>query len=259
MSSFIRIIAFGLTLAVCGCATRGPDLPPPPVHAHGQALWKIISEQCVPGALQRRDPAPCAVVSLVGGFVVLKDRDGASQYLVMPTDKITGIEDPKLLAPGVPNYFAAAWEVRSLVQTRLGRPLEREDLSVAVNSPYGRSQDQLHLHVDCLDAGVREALRADGPQIGPAWSRARFALAGHLYWIRRIDAATLGRVDPFRLLADGMPGARRSMGAWTLVLAGESSAFGPGFFLMADRADPKAGDRASGESLQDHACSRVGG
>ena len=255
MFNSLRTLCLGVALLVAGCAT---GLPPAPGHPNGLVLWGIVHGQCVPGEVQHQDPKPCAVVSLDGGeargFVVLKDRDGATQYLLMPSDKITGIEDPKLLAPGVTNYFAKAWDQRGLVEDRLGGPVPREDLSVAVNSVYGRSQDQLHLHIDCLDAGVRAALAADAPQIGPSWSSGNFVLAGHRYRVRRIDAAELGQTDPFRLLADEIPGARRNMGAWTLVLAGETSNGAPGFYLIATRANPAAGEMASGESLQDHAC-----
>jgi CDP-diacylglycerol pyrophosphatase len=244
--------------ALVGCATASPSLPPPPVHANGGVLWRIISTQCLPGQA-RGDPAPCVLVSTgedaAKGFVVLKDREGVAQHLLMPSDRITGIEDPKILAPGATNYFRAAWDARRFTNARLPRPLARDETSVAVNSIYGRSQDQLHLHVDCLAAGVRDALKADAGQIGTRWSRRRFLLNGHPYWARRIGGDDLGP-DPFRLLADEMPGAARAMGAWTLVLAGAGDPSG-GFYLLADRADPAAHNPASGEELQDHKCAGV--
>jgi CDP-diacylglycerol pyrophosphatase len=258
----LRGLRLALALAaLAGCVSMPETaaLPPPPVHPNGQALWRIISTQCLPGQLERHDPAPCALVSQEGRFVVLKDREGVAQQLVMPTDKVTGIEDPKVLAGGAPNYFAEAWDTRRYVDARLPRPLPREAVSIAVNSIYGRSQDQLHLHVDCLDPGVQGALAADAPRIGAGWSAGTFVLAGHPYRIRRIDGERLA-VDPFRLLAETIPGAARTMGAWTLVLVGETSPDGrPGFYLIAARADPAAGEHASGEMLQDHACRGRGG
>ena len=165
------------TAVLWSCASAppplGPPLPPPPTHAHGQALWGIVHGQCVPAQEAGAAPAPCQSVSLAGGeargFVLLKDRTGATQYLLMPTRLITGIEDPAVLAPDATNYFAKAWAARGLIDQRLGHALAREDASVAVNSPYGRSQDLLHLHIDCLRADVREALRADAAGIGPDW------------------------------------------------------------------------------------------
>ena len=115
-----------LALLLAGCASQGPSLPAPPVHRNGQALWQIIHDQCVPDQRAHGDPAHCALVSLrdgeAHGFVVLKDRNGVAQHLVMPTAKITGIEDPALLAPDAANYFAAAWNARRGV-TASARPL----------------------------------------------------------------------------------------------------------------------------------------
>ena len=46
--------------------------------------------------------------------------------------------------------------------------MPRDDISLAVNSVYGRSQNQLHIHIDCVRSDVRNALRAADPTIrGP--------------------------------------------------------------------------------------------
>ena len=69
-------------------------------------LWQIVHGQCVPDQQQHRDPKPCAEVNLAGGFAILKDISGATQYLLIPMSEIGGIEDPSLLAPLARNYFA---------------------------------------------------------------------------------------------------------------------------------------------------------
>lgn len=247
------------TLALAACAYPGPSLPPPPVHANGQALWRIVHDQCVPDERAHHDPAPCALVSLsdgeAHGFVVLKDRTGVAQHLLMPTAKITGIEDPAILEPDATNYFARAWEARHLVEDRLGRPLARTRLSIAVKSAYGRSQDQLHLHMDCLDSAVGAALQKGEAAWSAGWPGGAIRLKGHRYRVRWLDADTLQTENPFKLLAQDMPGARQAMGAWTLALVGAELADGAqGFLLLADRADPAAGDAGSAEELQDHDC-----
>jgi CDP-diacylglycerol pyrophosphatase len=255
----MRTIPSLLAVALAGCASVAPSLPPPPVHADGGTLWRIISTQCLPGQIERHDPSPCAAVSLLGGqthgWVLLKDRDGVAQYLLMPTAKITGIEDPQVLAADTANYFAEAWNERYVVAKTLGRPLDRTDLAVAVNSIYGRSQDQLHLHIDCLDKEVGAALRRLALPHDEAWAAHGVTLKGHAYRVRWLDGDKLASVNPFDLLARSMPVARRQMGAWTIALVG---AAGPGeergFWLLADRVDPARGDRASAEELQDHAC-----
>src|SRR4051794_10314769 len=67
--------------------------------ADPSALWNIDNGQCVPHMRQSNDPAPCSIVDLAAGYVVLKDIVGATQFLLMPTARISGIESPAVLAP----------------------------------------------------------------------------------------------------------------------------------------------------------------
>jgi CDP-diacylglycerol pyrophosphatase len=268
-----RLAAIAVYILLAGCAApmtapramvavpATPVLPPPPVHPNGQVLWGIVNGKCVPDQQANGKPDPCTQVSIGGGvdkgYVVLKDRVGASQYLVMPTRLVTGIEDPQLLDAGVPNYFDSAWRVRRLVDQRLGVTLTRDDVGIAVNSVYGRSQDLLHLHVDCLRTDVRDALHGRLAAVGRSWS-APIVLAGHGYYALRLDGDDIVANDPFAALANGLKVPAADMGAWTLVLAGATFADGPGFVLLAARADPAAGYDGSGESLQDHGCAGHG-
>lgn len=226
-------------------------------RADPDALWRIVHEQCVPDQQQSRDPAPCSLVDLDAGedhgYVVFKDMVGARQYLLMPTAWITGIESPALLAPGATNYFAAAWDARSFTEARAGGTLPRDWISLAVNSAVSRSQDQLHIHIDCLRADVHEALSRNAAAIGDTWAPFPAPLAGHTYTAIAVAGEDLGAVNPFVLLADGIEGARADMGLNTLVVVGATSVHGrPGFIVLADRADGETGDLAGGEVLQDH-------
>ncbi len=188
--------------------------------ADPSALWKIDSEKCVPHMRENHDPAPCAIVDLSAGYVVLKDIVGATQFLLMPTARISGIESPAVLAPDATNYWDRAWRARALTEARAGRPLPREDLSLAVNSSSGRSQNQLHIHIDCVRADVRDALTAHRDAIGAYWAEFPVRLVGQSWRAFRVDGENLGTVNPFRLLADGEPGARADMGQHTLVVVG---------------------------------------
>ena len=237
-------------IALLGFCAAGP------VRADPDALWRIVSEQCMPDQLQNRDPAPCAVVDLDGGqdhgYVIFKDITGARQYLLMPTARITGIESPALLAPGATNYFAAAWDGRSFTEARAGGTLPRDWVSLAVNSAVSRSQDQLHIHIDCLRADVHEALRRYAVAVGESWAPFPVPLAGHTYTAIAVPGEEL-TVNPFVLLADSMAGARADMGINTVVVVGATDVRGgPGFIVLADRADGETGDFAGGEALQDH-------
>lgn len=230
-------------------------------------LWKIVHGKCVVDQETFGHPAPCARVDLAGGYAILKDIVGATQYLLIPTARITGIESPAVLAPATPNFFAEAWSQIPLVEARLGHALPRQDLSLAINSIHGRTQDQLHIHIDCIDPTVAAALAAHQGAVGPAWAPFPVPLAGKPYQAMRLPGQTLGAANPFHLLAAGLPGARGHMGAYTLVLVGAqfagasgASAPGaptPGFILLAGRSDLAHGNTGSGEALQDHAC-RIG-
>jgi CDP-diacylglycerol pyrophosphatase len=229
----------------------------PMAHAADpDALWKIVSEKCVPKAAAAvAPPAPCRLVDLTQRYAVLKDLVGASQYLLIPTDKVTGIESPLLAEPATPNYFAAAWEARQFMAESLARPVPRDDVSLAINSQPGRTQNQLHIHVDCVNADVARTLQANEDGIGATWAALPVRLAGHTYVAMRIEAADLADVNPFRLLAEGVPGAGTDMGDQTIVAVAATFQDGrDGFILLADHADLASGDRGSGEELQDHDC-----
>ena len=122
-------------LAIAGCvALLVLLLAPHHASADADALWYIVSEQCVPDQQQFHSPKPCELVDLAAGYVVLKDRVGDTQFLLMPTARISGIESPAILAPDAPNYWDAAWQARHFVDERAHRELPREAISLAINS-----------------------------------------------------------------------------------------------------------------------------
>ncbi|OBA89293.1 CDP-diacylglycerol diphosphatase [Mycobacteriaceae bacterium 1482268.1] len=224
----------------------------PSAAADPNALWSIVDGQCVPHQLDNDDPAPCARVDLHGGYAVLKDIVGATQFLLIPTARVGGIESPQILAPDAPNYFADAWRARSFVEQRAGRAMPREWLSLAINSAAARSQDQLHIHIDCVRADVRQALAAHVGDIGPTWAPVPVALAGQRYQAMAVWDPELNSHKPFRLLADSLS-AGDDMGAHTLVVVGSTAPDGrDGFVVLAGRADTARPGSGHGEDLQDH-------
>jgi CDP-diacylglycerol pyrophosphatase len=227
--------------------------------ADPSALWKIVDGKCVPQEAAAHDPSPCSSVDLAHGvekgFAALKDINGVSQFLLIPTARISGIEDPAILAPGATNYWNAAWRDRHFVEERLHTYLPRDAVALAINSAYGRTQNQLHIHIDCVRTEVHDALAANLDRIADTWTPFPAPLAGHSYRSIRINRATLDGVDPFRVLADTDPKAMADMGTHTLVLVGATFPDGTnGFVLLDDHVDLLAGDFASGEQLQDHGC-----
>ena len=223
--------------------------------ADPDALWKIVHDRCAPHQQQAGDPQPCAAIDLDHGVALLKDLVGPAQYLLIPTARIAGIESPEILAPDAVNYWDYAWADRHYVGDRLQVALPRDGLGLAINSTKGRSQNQLHIHIDCIRADVRDALRQHEAEILPTWSRLPVSFSGHTYAAMRLAMADLGAVNPFRLVADTLPGAKETMPLQTLVLIGAVFKDGTaGFYLLDDHADPAALDTGSGEELLDHDC-----
>jgi CDP-diacylglycerol pyrophosphatase len=223
--------------------------------ADPNVLWRIVHDQCVPHQAQFGAPLPCAIVDRAHGYAILKDIEGATQFLLIPTARVTGIEDPAILEPDTPNYWQAAWDATNLVRAAANDALPRDDLSLAINSIHGRSQNQLHIHIDCIRIDVRDTLRQHAAEIGDTWAPFPVLLMGHPYQAMRVETLNRPGASPFLLLADRLPGARANMGDETLIAVGASFSDGePGFYLLASRADLAAGNHREAEELQDHAC-----
>ena len=224
------------------------------VESHPNALWHVVHDLCVTDMKARGGPAPCARVSLGGGFAVVRDVAHPTQLLLVPTAHVSGIESPALLARRSPNYWRAAWSARGLFEQRLGRPIPRQQLGLAINSVSTRTQDQLHIHIDCIRPDVAAALAASQGRIGTHWSRLTEAPFAGRYRARWIDGPELGAADPFKLLAHADPAARADMGRESLLLVGASRAGRPGFILVSHRDDAALLDVAAAEALLDHTC-----
>jgi CDP-diacylglycerol pyrophosphatase len=225
--------------------------------ADPSALWNIVNGKCVPHQQEAHDPSPCVAVDVAqgveGGFAVLKDIVGIAQFLLIPTARISGIEDQAILAPGATNYWRAAWQARHFLEQRLQIAMPRDTVSLAINAPLSRSQNQLHIHIDCVRPDVHDVLAANMEKIGDAWAPFPLRLAGHFYRSIRVDQENLDSADPFRMIADA--GSTNDMGMHTLALIGATFHDGTkGFVLLDGHADPLAGDLAHGEDLQDDTC-----
>jgi CDP-diacylglycerol pyrophosphatase len=223
------------------------------------ALWQIVHNVCVPNQTLRQDPSLCTRVDLSAGvekgFAILKDIRGASQFLLIATAPISGIESPALLAPDATNYFSDAWEARSYVLDALHRALPRDDIGLAINSAASRSQDQFHIHIDCVGAEIPGILHQHEESIGNKWMPLNMPFVSHRYMALWVPGEHLGSNNPFKLLAEGVPGATKDMGDRTLVVIGSTHADGAaGFVILEDQVNRATGDLASGEELLDHSC-----
>jgi CDP-diacylglycerol pyrophosphatase len=234
-------------------------LAPFTAKADPEALWKIVSSECVPDEREHGNPEPCAEVNISKGedrgFAVLKDNAPSKPhaYLLIPTVHITGIESAEVLAPGAPNYFDDAWTARSYLISQLKVPLAWDMVGLAVNSAEDRTQNQLHIHIDCVRRDVRDILRNQEDVLDDRWSELRLAAPDHSYMAMKLKTDSLEAFSPFQLLADGISGAKGHMGLETLVVVGALFKDGKdGFYLLSSRHG--AGVSAHGEDLLDPSC-----
>jgi CDP-diacylglycerol pyrophosphatase len=228
------------------------ELPP-------NTLWEVVHNLCVPGQSEYHDPRPCLQVDLNGGvengFAIVRDPRGGTQFLLIPTARISGIESPIVRGPYAPNYFAAAWEVRTYIDEALHRTLPRDGIGLAINSAMSRSQDQLHIHFSCIRAETLEALHKNEGSIGDRWALLNVSFFGHYYMAMWVPGEHLSPYNPFKLLAERLPDATRAMGNRTLVVAGLTRSDGTkGFVILEDQVNRESGDLAFGEELLDHDC-----
>jgi CDP-diacylglycerol pyrophosphatase len=217
-------------------------------HADSDALWNIVHNKCVVAT------KPCAVVNTTEHYALLKDQRGVAQHLLIPTDKITGIESPALLDAKTPNFFNDAWKEQTEMDAKLPHPLPRDEVSLAVNAQGARSQNQLHIHIDCLSIKSHDALVKLANQLGTTWQPLPVEIAGHHFKAEKVEGETLGSYNPFLELAKTLKDPSTEMAKQNLVVVGANFSTGPGFIVLTDEAPAAAVGLSGGEDVQDHTC-----
>jgi CDP-diacylglycerol pyrophosphatase len=215
------------------------------------ALRQIVQDHCVVHWREAHDPAPCerlvppSAAGTASGYAVLKDRKGGAHYLLIPARTVGGLESPELLEPGAPNYLAAAWRARDLLAGAAGFPVPRAAAGLAINSIHYRSQDQFHIHIECLQPAIADAVRRLTSLPALRWSPV--SIQGAPYQAMRIPGTNLGDVNPIQMLAQWVARRHDSMADYSLVLAAADSPDGAGFIALASNA-------AAGERMLDSTC-----
>lgn len=215
-------------------------------------LWAAL-KTCVLAKRLANRTFPCLSVDLGDadrpGSAVLRAPGEPTHSVVMPTDTVAGLEAPVLRGPRGAAYWRAALAARPLVSDVLKGKLSPAEVGLAVNSAWGRSQDQLHIHLDCLKPSVLKAVRAHGRQVRHTWSRFPVPLAGDRYYALRVPEAEAAQFNPFAALHT-LPGARPDLHRTSFAaLATPPGDPEPGYILLAYRAPS-----ASAEDVMDHSC-----
>jgi len=211
------------------------------------ALWQVVHTLCLPMHASLGLSLPCLEVDEKHGFVVIRAPGDATRIIIVPTVRTPGIESASLLRDDAPNYWAYAWAARDRVIAAAPRSLGWSDLGMAINSSQGRTQDQMHIHVDCLDARVKREL-AGARLSTKSWSKLVPKPGVGIYRTKLLGENGLTR-SIFQVVAKEVPGARAQMGQQTIAVVGLVDPKGTRSFALLEK-----GGGASAEELLDHKC-----
>ena len=217
----------------------------------GDILWHFVHDQCVPNQQAgKQPPTPCIKVDTDQGYVIFKDKNGPLQYLLMPTQHVSGLEDPALLQASRTSYFAQAWHARDYMDRLLGKAIPVQDYAFTVNSKSGRSQNHLHIHISCVRPALRDRLLGMQTQFDSRWRPVPDGINGHAYQARTLSLNELEQQGPIALTIASLPQARQDMANVSLALYPLSE---QQFLLFADH---RYGASAEGD-FQDHRCPQL--
>jgi CDP-diacylglycerol pyrophosphatase len=212
-------------------------------------LWSTISKQCVPNYMYNKKYSPCTYVDLNQKYVVYKIDGDRYQYLLMPTEPISGLEDPALARDGTAPYIGLAWSSRSYLVHLIGRPIDDRYISLAVNPINARSQDELHVHISCLSDEIRAKIESKaGSMTRDSWQEL-LRVRAHIYMGRAIDRTVLNSANIFNMVRDYVAKTGRSPIYSGLALV----AFDRDKFLVLT-AVGGAFSPIGPEEIQDHSC-----
>jgi CDP-diacylglycerol pyrophosphatase len=225
---------------------------------HRRALWQVV-RACVANAELLGAPFPCRRADLAGGRErgsVVVQPPLFNDMIVVPTRRLVGVEDDFLQSPDAPNYFAAAWQARSLLMSPSGRRPGWDEVGLVVNPVMVRSQDQLHIHVGCLLPDVQRALAILAPQVPVAtWVKLPEVVPHIAFWGTRVAQTTLETIQPFRLAAEALSDRVTDRGKLTLVVAGVRVSGADQFMILASYAGaPHSWWAVGADSLIDTRC-----
>lgn len=225
-------------------------------------LWHIVSQQCLEqGKYKNQKINPCIHVDTENGVkqghVVYKNRVGILQYLLMPTEPISGIESSKLLSDKYPNYIYLAWEAKSYMDRKMRSKIEPENIALAINSKLGRTQNHFHIHISCIKPEVKKTIEDEQSKIGDKWEKLSEQINGHTYFARMMTIEDLKNENILKSIEIEIPGASPSLAEFGMGLTAIKDSAQPEgykFVALATKADKATKHKAVVEEIQDHDC-----
>lgn len=234
---------------------NNPDDKIAPENAGRDALRQVVQTLCVVNWTQHHEAKPCERITFAdekdtrSGYAILADKKGGAHYLAIPTRTMRGVDAEELLDPDSLNYFGQAWANRDVLTKFVGHPVPRTAIGLAVNNAHSRTQDQFHIHIECLRQDVADALHLAAENVTATWGPIN--VIGSTYQAMRIEAMNLDNTNPYVLVAKLGPEVRHHIGDYTVVVAGMQYASGAGIIVL-------TGTGATGELLLDSSCAAAG-
>ncbi|PHJ57301.1 hypothetical protein VF14_30465 [Nostoc linckia z18] len=216
-------------------------------------LWQKV-QQCVANQQgQPPKPDPCLYVDLNKRYVVANGSNPV-EYLLLPTDKIEGIEDPNISRSNSIPYWQYAWEeARKYVPTKKPQVQYRNQYGLAINSQQARNQDQLHIHMSCIKQSVSMQLETDDNQIPNGnFNNFILTLENNQYNIMKLDNDSLtNNNNPFYLVNRSLASSQK-MADQSIAVVGRRRG---GYYIVNTESDATKGYKAAAEKLLDEDCS----
>ena len=213
--------------------------------ASRSALWAVV-QSCVLGLTFLCQEVTVPDESNELGYAVINSTHSPTEFLIVPAVQVAGVESPAARSTAGARLWQLAWDQRHRVDDALGRALPRTAVGLAVNSAGTRTQDQLHIHLECVSAKVQRRLASQAPALPGPWTALPKKLAGSHYFIKTVASANLREVNVLEEVVS-LPGATMSKASVAAIGAILSDGQ-DGFYLLVNF------DNVSSERLLDHSC-----
>jgi len=233
-----------LAIAACAIATW-----------HDPGGLRLVARSCAAAHRLFGTPLPCLEVrprsgNQVGTIVLSTPFE--NHILLTPALDITGLESPRLRDPGSDIYWKAAWAARHFLLDQSHGLSNHKIIGLAANSQASRSQDQFHIHVDCVKAGLTKTLLAEDQQFGNSWNLLPFYVDGQRYYGRKIREEDLAQSSLIADLIFDNPAFAKSLSELTIALIGIPGSEGRARFYALAGLAYSPGEGA--ENVLDHSC-----
>jgi CDP-diacylglycerol pyrophosphatase len=221
-----------------------------------RAALGLVVEACKLNSAVTGSPYPCLKVvqsqDPLSSYAVLREPADKERTILAPLADVPGLEDPRLLATGAPNYFDEAWKERSAATSFRAQSASPQDFALAINAASWRTQDRLHIHIGCETPRFRALLKGRAVDIRSARFTNLKTSAG--WWVKFYTADDLSNLNPLQAVADGVDGARANMKNVVVGVFGSTLPSGQhGFYVLA-RIIGASKARGSAEDMIDPKC-----